>query len=188
MEVEQLVKLTRQRFFAYRNGIIADGLRNSGDPHSIILGLQLPDIVTIASTLPKSAALASRFWLDRINRECRLIAPMLYPVADFSMPTAMSWCAEVESDEVADILCHRLLRHLDYAFDLFKALLNNPAPQVRYVAFRLLLNLLLSNKIEAGSTVSSTTNGSIKSIVEIERENASSRLLPVLDSILEELH
>ncbi len=113
----------KKEFFAYRNGIIAEQLRAAGDPHTMIMGCQLADIITIASHYNKDAQLAQSLWDDEQHRECRLAATMLYPIEEFKMETALAWCNSVESVEVADVLCHRLLRQ------------------------RLALNLLIMNKI-----------------------------------------
>ena len=92
----------------------------------------------------------------------------------------MSWCNNVESVEVADVLCHRLLRHLDYAPALFDQLRESDTILVRYTAWRLLLNLLIMNKIEK-------TN-ELRAMVEKELETAQPPLRQVLESIAEELN
>ena len=160
----------KKEFFAYRNGIIAEQLRAAGDPHTMIMGCQLADIIAIASHL----------WDDEQHRECRLAATMLYPIEDFSCETAMSWCNSVESVEVADVLCHRLLRHLDYAPALFDQLRQSDTILVRYTAWRLALNLLIINKI-------AKTN-ELRAMVEKELETAQPPLRQVLESIAEELN
>ena len=170
----------KKEFFAYRNGIIAEQLRAAGDPHTMIMGCQLADIITIASHYNKDAQLAQSLWYDEQHRECRLAATMLYPIEDFSCETAMSWCNNVESVEVADVLCHRLLRHLDYAPALFDQLRESDTILVRYTAWRLLLNLLIMNKIEK-------TN-ELRAMVEKELETAQPPLRQVLESIAEELN
>ena len=143
MNNRDTLKQTRKTFFAYRNGIVADTLRRNGDPHELIMGCQLTDVMTIAQNLGTNAELAEAFWSDRKHRECRMIAPMLYPATSMTMKTAMTWALDVESNEIADILCHQLLRRLDYAQAMVRELLKHEKQQVRYTAFRLLLNILL---------------------------------------------
>ena len=86
----------------------------------------------------------------------------------------------MESVEVADVLCHRLLRHLDYATALFDQLLESDTILVRYTAWRLALNLLIMNKI-------AKTN-ELRAMVEKELETAQPPLRQVLESIAEELN
>ena len=169
----------RKDFFAYRNGIIAEQLRAAGDPHTMILGCQLADIIAITSRYEKNATLAQELWNDEKHRECRMAATMLYPAEEFKMETAIAWCHSVESVEIADVLCHRLLRHLPYALELWKQLLACDKKLVQYTAWRLLLNLLIMNRIEK--------TDELRSIVEKELETAQPPLRQVLESIAEEL-
>lgn len=169
----------RKEFFAYRNGIIAEQLRRAGDSHEMIMGCQLADVIAIASHYEKSAELAQALWNDVKSRECRLAATMLYPIDEFHIDTAIAWCNSVESEEVADVLCHRLLRHLDYAPQLWEQLRASDTPLVRYTAWRLLLNLLILNKVEK--------TPKLRHMAEQNLSNANPPLLQVLNSIIEEL-
>ena len=172
-------KNIRKEFFAYRNGIIAEQLRAAGDPHTTIMGCQLVDVIAITGRYAKDARLAQALWDDVKHRECRMAATMLYPIDDFSPETALAWCQSVESVEIADVLCHRLLRHLTCAVELWQQLRESDKPLVRYTAWRLLLNLLIMNRIEK-------TN-ELQSVVEKELATAQAPLLKVLESINEEL-
>lgn len=169
----------RKEFFAYRNGIIAEQLRAAGDPHTMIMGCQLTDVIAIAGRYEKSAELAQELWDDVNHRECRMAATMLYPTHDFKMETALAWCHSVESTEIADVLCHRLLRHLPYAVELWEQLLTCDKKLVRYTAWRLLLNLLIMNRIEK--------TDELRTMVEKELEVSQPPLRQVLESIAEEL-
>ena len=98
MTTEEMIRNTRKQFFAYRNGIVADALRKNGDPHTMIMGCQLTDIAAIAQTLSPSKAVAEAFWADTKHRECRMIAPMLYPIDEMTEPCAMQWAQAVECE------------------------------------------------------------------------------------------
>ena len=174
-----MIQEVRKEFFAYRNGIIAEQLRAAGDPHTMIMGCQLADIIAITSRYEKNTALAQELWDDEKHRECRMAATMLYPAEEFKMETAIAWCLSVESVEIADVLCHRLLRHLPYAIELWKQLLACDEKLVRYTAWRLLLNLLIMNRIEK--------TDELRSIVDKELETVQPPLRQVLESIDEEL-
>ena len=169
----------KKEFFAYRNGMIAEQLRAAGDPHTMILGCQLADVIAITEHYDKSAELAQALWNDASNRECRMAATMLYPIEEFDMETAIAWCQSVECMEIADVLCHRMLRHLPYAKDLWKRLLTCDKKLVRYTAWRLLLNLLIINRIEQTEE--------LRTMVVNELETAQSQMRQVLESIIEEL-
>lgn len=169
----------RKEFFAYRNGIVAEQLRAAGDPHTMIMGCQLVDVIAIAKRYEKNAELAQELWDDVNHRECRMAATMLYPIEDFKMETALAWCENVESVEIADVLCHRLLRHLPYANELWEQLLACDKKLVRYIAWRLLLNLMMMSRIEK-------TN-ELRAMVENELKSVQPPIQSLLQRIVEEL-
>ncbi|MDO4971716.1 MAG: DNA alkylation repair protein [Bacteroidales bacterium] len=178
MSNEDILKETRKQFFAYRNGIIADSLRKNGDPHTMIMGCQITDIAQIASTITPNKEIAEAFWTDTKHRECRMIAPMLYPESEMTEATAIDWAASVECEEIADVLCHRLLRKLPFAEKLFYALQTSDAPLAPYTSMRLLLNLVMLNKVDK--------NEKLKVMLEQQKENVVPKIRCVIDSILEE--
>ena len=169
----------RKEFFAYRNGIVAEQLRAAGDPHTMIMGCQLVDVIAIAKRYEKNAELAQELWDNVNHRECRMAATMLYPIEDFKMETALAWCESVESVEIADVLCHRLLRHLPYANELWEQLLACDKKLVRYIAWRLLLNLMMMSRVEK-------TN-ELRAMVENELKSVQPPIQSLLQRILEEL-
>ena len=67
-----MIQEIRKEFFAYRNGVVADQLRSAGDPHKMIMGCQLADLIAITSHYEKDVALAQALWDDFQSRECRI--------------------------------------------------------------------------------------------------------------------
>jgi hypothetical protein len=182
---DNLIRAIRKEFFAYRNGIVADKLRKAGDPHTMIMGCLLADVMEITGRARDAIndkeqlqALARELWKDTNSRECRLAAPMLYPAELMSQDEALEWCTGVESVEIADNLCHKLLRHLAYADTLFRKLIAQEQTMARYTGYRLLLNLLLTGKTQ--------DTPSLKSIVEAEAAHAQPQLTALLRDVLEE--
>lgn len=170
----------KKEFFAYRNGIVADMLRKNGDPHAFIMGCQLVDVLSIVSRYNQNAQLASELWHDTKHRECRMAATMLYPTEEMDIETAKTWGNEVECNEIADVLCHRLLRKLPYAYELAQEFIASQEHQVKYTGYRLILNLLLLNKIE--------NKNELKTLINSEKEAQCPRdITQLLDSISEEL-
>lgn len=131
----------KRHFFAMRNGVIADVLRRGGSPFRIIFGLNLPQIVEIANQTRHTKELALRLWQNTSTRESMLIAPMLMPREEFDIDEARVWAAQVPAFEVADILCHRLLRHLPYADKLVGDFIAADSEMLRYTGVRLACNL-----------------------------------------------
>ena len=144
------MQIIKRRFFAMRNGIIADTLRKAGLDYRMIFGLNLPQITEIAADLPKETALAEELWADRRTRESLLLAPMLYPAIGMDADTATRWMSEVPTTEVADVLCLKLLRYTRSALDTAISAMTSDVPMMRYTALRLMLNLLNLSATPAG--------------------------------------
>lgn len=185
-EIQEILRDIRKEFFAYRNGIVADKLRKAGDPHPVIMGCLLVDVMAIAqrtreamgNDLEQLQALAQELWSDTNSRECRLAAPMLYPASLMTLDVALEWCMSVETIEIADNLCHKLLRHISEGDALFRRLIAQDHALAKYTGYRLLLNLLLTGKTQA--------TPSLKSIVEAEAAQAQAPLTALLRDVLEE--
>lgn len=182
-EIQDTLREIRKEFFAFRNGIVADKLRKAGDPHGMIMGCLLVDVSAIAQRCREAIndvedlkAVAQELWNDTNSRECRLAAPMLYPAEEMTLDLAVQWCQTVETVEVADNLCHKLLRHIADADSLFRQLIVDDQPMLKYTGYRLLLNLLLLNKVQP--TIQ------LKAFVKIE--HAQGPLAALLKDILDE--
>ncbi len=139
------MQVVKRRFFAMRNGAVADNMRRHGASYRIIFGLNLPQIVEIANETPCNKELAEALWENQSTRESMLMAPMIYPREEFVFETACRWVSEVTTAEVADVLCHRLLRYGDFAWQLAEELVKSVKPMERYTALRLMFNLLPSH-------------------------------------------
>ena len=140
------MQAVKRKFFALRNGIIADTIRKAGANYKIIFGLNMPQLIEIAESIGHNPQLADDLWNNKSTRESMLLAPMLMDPVTLSRETASLWATQAPTTEVSDILCHRLLRHTPYALELAKELASHPDPAVRYTAIRLLFNLLPTSK------------------------------------------
>ena len=147
--VQENIKGIRKEFFAFRNGIVADKLRKAGDPHTMIMGCLLVDMTAIARRIAEG--------LDENTRAA--VAQELW--------------------KVADNLCHKLLRHIDGSDALFRQLIADDKPLIKYTGYRLLLNLLLTGKVQPSA--------SLRAIVEHEAAQSQQSLTGLLNDILEEL-
>ncbi len=140
----------KQRFFALRNGLLADMLRKQRiAPHKLIFGLNVPQLKEIAAEAGVDAPLAAALWADADCRESRLLAPMISPAS----ADAFAMMAEVRSTEEADLLCHSLLRRCPGAVEAAQTALAHPDPTVRYCALRLLMNLMPACRKAAGAAI-----------------------------------
>ncbi len=184
----EYLKVIRKEFFAFRNGIIANKLRDAGDPHAIIMGCLLVDIVGITSRARERigneidlATVAQEMWNDTNSRECRLAAPMLFPPGLMSGQLALTWCQDIETTEIADNLCHKLLRHIADSQEVMSQLITQENTMAKYTGYRLMLNLILLGKLESTPT--------FRAIVEREaavKNPALTLLLHDIDEAFEE--
>lgn len=136
------IQLIKREFFAMRNGVIADALRKAGAPYHIIFGLTIPQLADIASAVGENREIAETLHQNTTTRESLMLAPMIYPRGDMDYDTAYQWLAGAPTPEVADVICHRLARHLDFASALASDLAQSPASMSRYAALRLYLNII----------------------------------------------
>lgn len=110
---KSLMQNVKQRFFAMRNGVVADALRKAGSPFRIIFGLNVPQLREIASVFGHNRYLAEQLWLNDSTRESRLLAPMLIDPTEFTEDDAHRWIGALAgSAEEIDMLCHSLLRKI----------------------------------------------------------------------------
>ena len=147
------MQIIKRRFFAMRNGVVDDVLRRGGSPYRIIFGLNLPQIVEIASSTESSRDLAEALWANDTTRESRLAAPMIMPREDFPIEDARRWVSTILDRETADILCHRLLRHTPYARELAREL-SKLDGMALYTGIRLAANLVYTHTDEAAEIAS----------------------------------
>ena len=143
---QEILRDIRKEFFAFRNGIIADKLRKANDPHPVIMGCLLTDIVTITRGMKDSIAdddrlvtLAEELWSDTNSRECRLA---------------------------------------DGSDELVRLLISDAKPLVKYTGYRLLLNLLLLDKMQP--------TAQLQLIISNEAQQAHGALAALLQDLLEE--
>lgn len=160
MEQFNPMQQIKHRLYAMRNGAIADSMRRMGMPYRIIFGVNLPQLSAIAAETPKSVELATQLWENRSTRESMLLAPMLFPKDKMDMATATKWASETPTAEVADILCMKLLRDLEFAPLLADRLILADDDMTRYTALRLMFNLLPArlHEVKAYATAELTRN------------------------------
>lgn len=177
----------KRRFFAMRNGMLAAQMRSAGLDYSVNFGLNIPQVKEIATDImdwglssAELMGLSEELWANATTRESRLLAPMLYPADIMPVALAARWLEEAQTTEVADHLCHSLLRRLPCAFDLGATLARKEdASEIqRYSALRLLLNLLCIGKAEPHS---------VAAAAEPLRSAAEPLLRPLLHQLDQEL-
>lgn len=132
----------KRRFFAMRNGLLADQLRRAGSKFRIIFGLNVIQLTEIARDYGHDAELADALWHNATTRESMLLAPMLWSPDDFDFDGIIALCSELPDTEVADMVSHRLLKKRDDALQIIEYLSKSDNALLRYTALRLALPLI----------------------------------------------
>lgn len=158
----------KRRFFAMRNGIIADTMRRAGSPHRIVFGLNIPQIAEIARDSYGDVELACMLWENATTRESRLAAPMIMPPESMDMDMALSWANGVSGVEETDVLCHRLLRRLPFACELLERLVWEQS--ATYLTLRLAMNLLPASADLALVLADKAKESQVRSEVALARQ------------------
>lgn len=112
------LKDIHQRFFSFRNGIVAKTFHDAGCPCPRIFGLQIPQLGAIAREAGLDHRLGRQLWEEKDCRESRLLACYLFDPETLTMEEALSMAKDIRTREEADILSWRLLRRLPFASDL----------------------------------------------------------------------
>lgn len=132
------IQTIKRRFFAMRNGVIADILRRNGSPFRIIFGLNMPQIEEIARDLGKDKEIADALWANDSTRESKLLAPMLMVADDLSVGEIKQLIVQSQSVEIVDNLVHKLLRYRSDSLRLASDLAESDDRILRYAAMRML--------------------------------------------------
>jgi len=100
----------------------------------MIFGLNVPQIAEIARNInPPAPELAEKLWAERHVRESRLLACYLFS-HDLNFDKAYALIEDVQTIEEADMLCFRLLKHLDFAGELIERASGSDNELIRYTA------------------------------------------------------
>lgn len=137
------MQLLKRRFFAMRNGAVADSLRRQGAPYRIIFGLNLPQLAEIARDFAPDIELSVALRDNVATRESLLIAPMLYPADAMTVDEAVKWLENAMTTEVVDVACLKLFKRMPAGVECVIARLANSDISIhRYAALRLGANIL----------------------------------------------
>lgn len=168
----------KRRFFAMRNGVIADTLRKSGSPYKIIFGLNMPQLKEIAAEFVNFEGLAEKLWDNSTTRESMLLAPMLMNPTLLSTDEALLLIEESPDIECLDMLTHNLLQKMPEKEDLAKELITNDDWEKRYVAMRLAWTFLPSNPLLAQNLAKQENERN-----DIHTKNLAQKIITINDAL-----
>lgn len=136
----QVLEIKRE-LRAMMNGPVSQSMRQHGLTYRLNFGVEVPRLVQLAETLGHSRPLAIALWQEDI-RECRMLATMLMPPADFDADLGSLWAESLRFPEEADALAQNLLRHTAWASSELLPWMASERHMMRYLAYQLLACLL----------------------------------------------
>ncbi len=146
MELQEQLRQIKRALHSMMNGPVSQAMRNKGLTYKVNFGVEKPRLEEFSHELPKTYELAAALWKENI-RECRLLASMLMPVADFPADLADVWVEQILFPEEADNLVFYLLSRTSYASERAFVWLADERPMFRYVGYQLLGRLFTEKKV-----------------------------------------
>lgn len=98
---------------ANMNGVASSHCRQTED-YRVNWGIELPRVAQIAAEFEGSRELAQALWNESV-RECKILACMLMPTADFAEEICDIWAESIRTEEIATMFCLYLVQRLPYA-------------------------------------------------------------------------
>lgn len=145
METTEQVKQIKRSFRLYMNGVTSTSMRQKGLDYKINWGVSQMDLLHMAEQYGKDKALAAALWQENI-RECKILATLIMPAADFTASEAMEWAATLSTVEIAETAVFNLFQHMAEAEQLSQLLLENDEKLLRICAYNLVCRLLKRNQ------------------------------------------
>lgn len=113
-EASQTVAELKREFHSMMNGTASGSMREKGLNYTVNFGVEGVRLSEMAKTLPPDGELAAELWRQRV-RECRLLATMVQPAADFAPDLCDEWIDSLKTTEEAQYISLHLLSQLPYA-------------------------------------------------------------------------
>lgn len=145
METTEQVKQIKRSFRLYMNGVTSTSMRQKGLDYKINWGVSQMDLRHMAEQYGKDKALAAALWQENI-RECKILATLIMPAADFTASEAMEWAATLSTVEMAETVVFDLFQHMAEAEQLSQLLLENEEKLLRICAYNLVCRILKRNQ------------------------------------------
>lgn len=148
MTLQEQLRDVKVRLRGVMNGPVSQSMREKGLAYKVNFGVELPRLREMADELPHTYELAAALWKEDI-RECRLLAGMLMPVADFTEDLADLWVEQMRYPEEAECTVLHLFARLPYASAKAFGWIASEAPFFRLCGWLLMSRLLMQGAVPA---------------------------------------
>ncbi len=115
--MREKIMAIKQKFRLSMNGVVSQNMRDHGMNYKVNFGLTLPLLKRIAEETETDAELAKQLWAETTVRESMMLAPLLYPIEEFSAEEADHWVTTMPNTEVADMCGKYLFCHTPFALE-----------------------------------------------------------------------
>lgn len=116
-DISETVREIKRSFRLLMNGVTSQSMRQKGVDYKINWGVSLPDLQKMAQQYGKCYKLAIALWQENI-RECKILATLIMPPEEMDEALAEKWIGEINSQDLAEMVCFNLFQHLHHAADL----------------------------------------------------------------------
>ena len=110
---KDLIIEIKKELRANMNGVASAAMRQTDD-YRVNFGIELPRLQQIAAEFQPDRQLAQMLWHESV-RECKILATILMPIADFDEELCDIWTSEIRTMEIAQIYALNLIRRLPFA-------------------------------------------------------------------------
>lgn len=147
MQQEDIIKDIRTRCRMGMNGITSTSMRQKGLSYKVNFGLAIQQIKNLAERYQPDKQLAETLWKED-TRELKILATLLYPVAEFTEETANRWVTTIPNQEIREQVCMNLFQNLPFAEKVAVEWGYNADEDIRTTGYWLVARLFLIKKIK----------------------------------------
>ena len=131
------------------NGVASAAMRQTED-YRVNFGVELPRLHELSKAFEPDHQLAQTLWKERV-RECRILATILMPAADFDEELCDIWVEDIRTAEMAQIFALNLMRRLPYASEKAFEWIASEIPMRQVVGYYTMCHVLRKGEMNERS-------------------------------------
>lgn len=131
------------------NGVASAAMRQTED-YRVNFGVELPRLHELSKAFEPDHQLAQTLWKERV-RECRILATILMPTADFDEELCDIWVEDIHTAEMAQIFALNLMRRLPYASEKAFEWIASEIPMRQVVGYYTMCHVLRKGEMNERS-------------------------------------
>lgn len=192
---EEIIRDIRKRCRMAMNGVASASMRGYGLNYKLNFGVSIQKIKEISTRYEADRDLAETLWMDG-TRELKILATLLYPIAQYTIETANRWVVQVPNQEIREQVCVNLFQVTDFADGVSLEWVNNSDENVRATGYWLIVRRLLTKKFNGTIQLDtfqyiwndiSSENVSLRNAATLFLKNTGKLAPQLADKILEKV-